>query len=960
MGKKKNEFDGLYQAVKDEMPGLGVAYTRKGNFSVFIKIENPVEQYCADIDAYYKACDLYTSILKTLGDGYAVQKQDIYCKQSFHHEMNGDEKFLNHSYMNYFEGREYTALNSYLIITQEMKRSSFYLFDKKKWAEFWQKIQKIQDILIGEKISFKIMDSRDITEYLHRYLGLSFRKGAFSYNNFKHMDNYVKSGEKLFKMVDMVDIDEVLLPPSIKPFVVKKGLPVDLFSFLGTVPEAECVVYTQTIIIPNQRKENSKLTANMNRKNNIPDPANLLAAKDIENVIHDIAVDNRMLVYTNYSVMIIVNGNEQKLEKAFNYVEKQFYDNGISINKNAYNQLELFINNFPGNEYTLANYSRFLCLHDAAVCFMAKEAIKTDENTPLKIYYTDRQGVPIAIDITGKEGEKKLTTNSNFFSLGPSGSGKSFHMNSVVRQLHEQETDIVLVDTGNSYEGLCAYFNGTYIAYSEEKPITMNPFYISQEENNIEKQNFLKSLILLIWKGSDGQVTKIEDSIIDDVIKAYYEFYFTPFQGFSKEQKEEMKQLMLLQDEGSGNFEESEQEKEERKKISEKIEKLEQLAEKGEGGEVTNSHKAIQRILTSNGITRAELDDPQSYKLKKIEHAIQTIEDKLRQIKVTELNFNSFYDFSIRYIPILCKRKEIPFDMKGYSYLLSKFYKGGKFEMTLNNNMDATLLDETFIVFEIDAIKDDPILFPIVTLIIMDVFIQKMRLKKNRKALIIEEAWKAIASPMMAGYIKYLYKTVRKFWGIVGVVTQELNDIISNETVKDAIINNSEITILLDQSKFKERYGEIAKLLGLGEVELRKIWTINQLENKEGRSYFKEVYIRRGNHGDVFGVEESPQSYMAYTTERIEKDALKMYIKKFGDYESAITHFCEDWKGCCGEKSKADKYAAIVDTAVKIYTRHYNDAKVGEENFFSDWKFFSGHEKGIFPYQIAKKEGVLR
>jgi len=38
--------------------------------------------------------------------------------------------------------------------------------------------------------------------------------------------------------------------------------------------------------------------------------------------------------------------------------------------------------------------------------------------------------VPVAIDITGKEGKNKLTDNSNFFCLGPSGSGKSFHMNS--------------------------------------------------------------------------------------------------------------------------------------------------------------------------------------------------------------------------------------------------------------------------------------------------------------------------------------------------------------------------------------------------------------------------------------------------------------------------------------------------------------------------------------------------
>jgi energy-coupling factor transporter ATP-binding protein EcfA2 len=935
---KKNEFDGLYQAIRDEMKGVGVAYTRKGNFSVFIKIKNPVEQYSADIEAYYSACALYTSILKTLGDGYALQKQDIYSRQTFHHEEQQNEKFLSKAYMAYFEGRSYMQLETYLIITQELKRSSFYSFDKKKWADFWTKIQKIQDILSSEKIEYKILDSKAITEYLYRYLGLSFRKGAFSYNNFKHMDNYVKAGEKLFKMIDMVDIDEVIMPPKIKPYRSVNGLPLDLFSFLGNVPDTECVIYTQTIIIPNQRRENSKLTNNMNRKKNIPDPANLLAAKDIENVIHDIAVDNRLLVYTNYTVMIAVEGDEQSLNKAFNYVEKQFYDNGIAISKNAYNQLELFINCFPGNAFSLENYERFLCLHDTAVSFMAKERIKTDEDTPIKIYYTDRQGVPVAVDVTGKEGEIKYTTNSNFFSLGPSGSGKSFHMNSVVRQLHEQETDIVLVDTGNSYEGLCEYFNGRYISYTEEKPITMNPFFITREENNIEKQNFLKSLILLIWKGADGEVTKIEDGIIEDTINTYYEYYFTPFNGFNETQKKEIREMMILQDVDENQYAETEEHQKEREAILDKVKKLESMADGGEGGEVENSKAAIAKILYSNGMTREELEDPENYKLKKINKEITSLENRLKKLEVKELNFNSFYNFSIRYIPILCKRKGISFNMKEFAYLLGKFYKGGKYERTLNDNMEGSLLDETFIVFEIDAIKDDPVLFPITTLIIMDVFIQKMRLKKNRKALIIEEAWKAIASPMMAGYIQYLYKTVRKFWGIVGVVTQELNDIISNDTVKEAIINNSEIIILLDQIKFKERYDEIAKLLGLSEVELRKIWTINQLDNKEGRSYFKEVYIRRGSKGDVFGVEESPESYMAYTTERIEKDALKIYIKRYGNYEDAIIHFCQDWKKACGKGSKADKYAAIVSKAVKEYNRKYGSEKEAIDKLIEDWK----------------------
>ena len=191
-----------------------------------------------------------------------------------------------------------------------------------------------------------------------------------------------------------------------------------------------------------------------------------------------------------------------------------------------------------------------------------------------------------------------------------------------------------------------------------------------------------------------------------------------------------------------------------------------------------------------------------------------------------------------------------------------------KYDKILNENVDSTLFDETFIVFEVDAIKENKQLFPIVTLIIMDVFLQKMRLKKNRKCLVIEEAWKAIASPLMAEYIKYLYKTARKFWASVGVVTQEIQDIIGSPIVKEAIINNSDVVMLLDQSKFRERFDEIKAILGLTDVDCKKIFTVNRLDNKEGRSFFREVFIRRGSTSGVYGVEEPHECYMTYTTEQ--------------------------------------------------------------------------------------------
>src|SRR5207245_4198749 len=129
--------------------------------------------------------------------------------------------------------------------------------------------------------------------------------------------------------------------------------------------------------------------------------------------------------------------------------------------------------------------------------------------------------------------------------------------------------------------------------------------------------------------------------------------------------------------------------------------------------------------------------------------------------------------------------KEKDFDIDNFLYVLRPYYEGGEFDYLLNATKNLELLSQRLIVFELDNIKDHPILFPVVTIIIMEVFISKMRkLKGVRKMILIEEAWKAIAREGMAEYIKYLFKTVRKYFGEAIVVTQEVEDIISSPIVR--------------------------------------------------------------------------------------------------------------------------------------------------------------------------------
>jgi conjugation system TraG family ATPase len=393
--------------------------------------------------------------------------------------------------------------------------------------------------------------------------------------------------------------------------------------------------------------------------------------------------------------------------------------------------------------------------------------------------------------------DRGICTNRNKFILGPSGSGKSFFTNHMVRSYYEQGTHIVLVDVGHSYKGLCDMVNGYYFTYSEENPIRFNPFFIGEGDSlDTEKKESIKTLLLALWKKDDEEFKRSEYVALSNAISGYYLFL-----------------------------------------------------------------------------------------------------DKHPEIFP---GFNSFYDFlKDDYVKVLTRDrvKEKDFDVDNFLYVLRPYYQGGEFDYLLNASQNLDLLQERFIVFELDNIKDHPILFPVVTIIIMEVFINKMRKMKGiRKMILIEEAWKALMKEGFAEYIKYLFKTVRKFFGEAIVVTQEVEDIISSPVVKQAIINNSDCKILLDQSKYQNKFDQIQELLGLTEKEKALVLSVNKANDPTKK--YKEVFISLGGVlSKVYRTEVSLEEYLAYTTEQSEKVKLMEYANKFGgDMRKGITAMAEDMR----------------------------------------------------------------
>ena len=456
---------------------------------------------------------------------------------------------------------------------------------------------------------------------------------------------------------------------------------------------------------------------------------------------------------------------------------------------------QIFWAGIPGNEADFPLNDTFDTFAEQATCFLNLETSYRSSLSPVGIRLGDRlTGKPVHVDISDEPVKRGICTNRNKFILGPSGSGKSFFTNHMVRSYYEQGTHIVLVDVGHSYKGLCDLVNGYYFTYDESNPIKFNPFYIGEGDTlDTEKKESIKTLLLALWKKDDETFNRSEYVALSISLQMYYE-----------------------------------------------------------------------RLGKNKNIFPC---------------------------------FNTYYEFlRDEFVSILKadKVKEKDFDAENFLYVLRPYYKGGEFDYLLNATENLDLLRERFIVFELDNIKDHPILFPVVTIIIMEVFISKMRkLKGIRKMILIEEAWKAIAKEGMAEYIKYLFKTVRKFYGEEIVVTQEVEDIISSPIVKQAIINNSDCKILLDQSKYQNKFDQIQELLGLTEKEKALVLSINK-SNDPSRKY-KEVFISLGGVlSKVYATEVSLEEYLAYTTEESEKMKVQAYTKKWGDIRKGIAALAND------------------------------------------------------------------
>jgi len=819
--------------IESKFPLLAVEHgciiSKDADITVAYRVELP-ELFTVTSGEYETIHAAWVKAVKVLPDYTVVHKQDWFIREQYRPKTgDGDMSFLSRSYERHFNERPFLNHSCYLFITKTTKdrmrmQSNFSTLcrgniipkevNKDTATRFMEAIGQFERIVndsgfvsIERLTDDEITGTPDKPGLIEKYFALSLEDAA-SLEDMELGTDGLRIGDKRVCLHTLSDVED--LPGRVGTDIRYEKLSTDrsdcLLSFASPVGLLlSCDhIYNQYLFLDDSAENLRKFEKQARNMQSLSrySRGNQINKEWIDQYLNEAHSFGLTSIRAHFNVLAW-SEDPDELQHIRNDVGSQLALMECRPRHNTVDAATLYWAGMPGNGGDFPSEESFYTFIEPALCFFTEETNYRDSPSPFGIKMCDRvSGKPLHLDISDLPMKKGIITNRNKFVLGPSGSGKSFFMNHLVRQYYEQGTHIVLVDTGNSYQGLCEMINrktkgqdGIYYTYTEQSPISFNPFFTDDYVFDVEKKDSIKTLLLTLWKSEDDKVSKTES---------------------------------------------------------------------GELGSAVNSY--IRRIQEDRTIRPC---------------------------------FNTFYEFMKRDYRRELDERDIKvsredFNIDNMLTTLRQYYQGGRFDFLLNSEENIDLLSKRFIVFEIDSIKENKELFPVVTIIIMEAFINKMRrLKGVRKQLIVEEAWKALASANMAEYMRYMYKTVRKYFGEAIVVTQEIEDIISSPVVKESIINNSDCKILLDQRKFMNRFTAIQSLLGLTDKERSQILSIN-MANHPGRLY-KEVWIGLGGvQSAVYATEVSKSEYLTYTTEESEKmEVLALSEKLGGDIELAIKQLTE-------------------------------------------------------------------
>lgn len=822
----------------------GVVLGKKGTLSLGWELTLPVA-YSLDETEYDDMVNSFASAVRLLPAWTVVHRQDLYTREEWHPEPGHPAagSFLRSSYDAHFDGRSRLIHKSLLYLTfagknnveKQGKGSGLFGINPvtevpspEDFGAFRAKCDEFKAVLTtGGRISMRELTEAD---WLGDGKAAGLVQQLMMLGDDSPVISHVAMSPDRVSVKDRTAFAFVIGESDVLPGEVSSVSKVDALSTtqskvllstgskLGLLLDCEHVV-NQYFIVPSQTdilkdldKERKKMFSGMK------DTDNRINGEEIAYYLDEVYKNGLFTVKTHLNV--IAWDSDSALQGTISKVSAAIKAMGVEgAVYNNYNTPLLWYAALPSCAFELGKENLMTAELRSAICLGSFETF--EKSMPGGIFrICDRMThTPVCIDAQKVAQDLGMVGNYNAFTLGGSGTGKSFVTNAYLRNCYDAGESEFIIDAGDSYQGLAEIIreesggrDGHYLSWDKDHPFSFNPFLGWRE-----------------WLSESGGLHTDDPGV--NYFLSFLQTVFEPEGGWKTANKAILNQI-----------------------VSEFISLVPSLL----NGEREPILDDFFRWVDGTLADRIRYHAPETDRKGKARHK--------EDIEADE-KAHGWWVGNVRITPDTFNVSDFILSMKEYA-------KGGSYEFLLNDPAPADLFTSRFTVFEVDRLsQDDRKFYSLCVLSIINAFERKMRSADGFKVMVIDEAWKAIANEQMGGYIASLYKTARKFNCSVMTISQEVADISKSPTVKTAILDNSDTKILLDQSNHLNTFDELSELLSLTEKDRNLVLSMNR--SKDPRYLYREVFIKIGSqHANVYATEVSREEALAYESNKKKKAPL--------------------------------------------------------------------------------------
>jgi type IV secretory pathway VirB4 component len=294
---------------------------------------------------------------------------------------------------------------------------------------------------------------------------------------------------------------------------------------------------------------------------------------------------------------------------------------------------------------------------------------------------------------------------------------------------------------------------------------------------------------------------------------------------------------------------------------------------KKEGEELTKEQEAIltQFIVRYYQWVNKSIDEGVNH-IPRLDRFVDFIERDHEHRMSKDLKYKEFIKF---------------FDLPSLMLVLNDFTHGGSYGEIFSSEGSIDIRDMQLICFDLSNVRSNPTLYPIVSLIIIELVLDKINYFKDiRKELIMDEAFEFLKGSM-AAFIEKMYRQIRKANGAVTIATQGVSELKKSDQ-GPAIVQNASIKILLDHSAASNTIPDVQEFLGLTDNEVMKLKSIRKAGS------WREFLIKRMDASDVFSIDVGPHAALAFSTDPDDLNKISEMEKRFENKNLIFDQIVED------------------------------------------------------------------